>query len=88
TQDIRAQVIAQYGLDQPLIVQYGAFLARVFSGDLGKSLVYNIPVGDLIVTRLPATLELTLSAVLFALVVGVPLGMFAGYRPEHPLAKL
>lgn len=87
TQDIRAHVIAQYGLDQPLIVQYGSFLGRVLTGDLGKSLVYNIPVGNLILTRLPATLELTLLAVLFALFVGVPLGMFAGYKPDNPIAK-
>ena len=74
-------------LDQPLIVQYGSFLGRVLTGDLGKSLVYNIPVGNLILTRLPATLELTLLAVLFALFVGVPLGMFAGYKPDNPIAK-
>lgn len=88
TQEIRAQTIARYGLDQPLIVQYGAFLARVISGDLGKSLVYNIPVTELILTRLPATLELTLIAVLFATLVGVPLGMFAGYKPTNPVARL
>lgn len=88
TQEIRAQTIARYGLDQPLIVQYGAFLARVAAGDLGKSLVYNIPVADLILSRLPATLELTLIAVTFATVVGVPLGMFAGYKPDNPVAKL
>lgn len=88
TQEIRAQTIAHYGLDQPLWRQYAAFLGRVLHGDLGRSLVYNIPVTELILTRLPATLELTLIAVLGATALGVPLGMYAGYRPESPVSRL
>lgn len=87
TQEIRAQAIAAYGFDQPLYVQYFRFLGRLLQGDLGASFVYNIPVLQLIGSRLPATLELTLIAVISATLVGVPLGMYAGYRPESPVAK-
>ncbi|MEP7454141.1 ABC transporter permease [Phyllobacterium sp. SB3] len=87
TQDIRAAIIAQYGFDQPLWRQYIAFASRLLHGDFGSSFVYNMPVGQLILSRLPATLELTLTAVLFASLVGIPLGMYAGYRPHGRPAK-
>lgn len=87
TQQIRADAIASYGLDQPLWRQYLSFLDRLLHGDFGRSFVYNMPVLDLIMSRLPATLELALAAVLGATLIGIPLGMFAGYRPEHPAAK-
>ena len=60
------------------------FLGRLFSGDFGRSFVFNMPVLDLIFSRLPATLELTLIAVLGATLIGVPLGIYAGYRPDAP----
>ncbi len=88
TQEIRAQTIARYGLDQPLWQQYLVFLGRLVRGDLGQSFVFNMPVLDLVLSRLPATLELTLVAVLGATLLGVPIGMLAGYRPEHPLSRL
>lgn len=87
TQEIRAQTIAHYGLDRPLWEQYFAFLGRVLHGDLGRSFVYNMPVGDLILSRLPATLELTLLAVIGATLIGVPVGMYAGYRPRSLVAR-
>ncbi len=85
TQEIREQTIRAYGFDLPLWQQYGIFLQRLATGDFGRSFVYNMPVLDLILSRLPATLEITLSAVLGATLIGVPLGMFAGYAP-HSLA--
>jgi peptide/nickel transport system permease protein len=88
TQQIRLDTIARYGLDQPLWKQYAAFLGRLLQGDFGRSFVYNMPVLDLILSRLPATLELALAAVIGATLIGVPLGMFAGYKPGHPLARL
>jgi peptide/nickel transport system permease protein len=88
TQEIRAQTIAQYGFDRPLWEQYAAFLGRVLHGDLGRSFVFNMPVTNLIFSRLPATLELTLSAVFFATVLGVPLGIYAGYRPDGVAARV
>jgi peptide/nickel transport system permease protein len=88
TQDIRAAIIAQYGFDQPLWRQYLNFASRLLHGDFGNSFVYNIPVAQLIASRLPATLELTLTAVLFASLLGIPLGMYAGYRPHGKPAKI
>ncbi|MCZ8374154.1 MAG: ABC transporter permease [Beijerinckiaceae bacterium] len=88
TQQIREEAIRAYGLDQPLWKQYLDFLARLLSGDFGRSFIYNMPVLDLIASRIPATLELTLVAVLGATLLGVPLGMYAGYRPDSLLAKV
>ncbi|MFE0752494.1 ABC transporter permease [Inquilinus sp. NPDC058860] len=87
TQEMRAQIIAYYGFDLPLWQQYLGFLGRVIHGDLGRSFVYDIPVMRLILERLPATLELTLTAMLVAALAGVPLGMYAGYRPESRVAR-
>lgn len=88
TQEMRAELIVRYGFDQPLYRQYFAFLGRVLHGDLGTSMVFNRPVAELILSRLPATLELTLLAVGGAALFGIPLGMFAGYKPQNPVARL
>lgn len=82
TQDIRLDTIRRYGFDQPLWKQYLNFVTSLVHGDFGRSFVFNMPVLDLILSRLPATLELTLAAVIGATIVGVPLGMYAGYRPH------
>jgi len=87
-QRIRQQTIEAYGLDQPLWTQYLHFIGRVFTGDFGRSFVFNMPVLELIFSRLPATLELTLAAVLGATLLGIPLGMYAGYKPHGMLSKL
>jgi peptide/nickel transport system permease protein len=88
TQDIRAAAIAAYGLDKPLWEQYLAFLERIVTGDLGRSFVYGMPVGELLLGRLPATLELTLIAIIGATALGVPLGVYAGWKPDTALSKL
>lgn len=87
TQEIRQQLIERYGLDQPLWRQYFAFLGNVAQGDLGRSMVYNVPVMDLVFSRLPATLELVLVSVAIATLVGIPAGLWAGYRPGSVGAK-
>jgi peptide/nickel transport system permease protein len=87
-QRTRELAIRQYGLHLPLWEQYLLFLGRILAGDFGKSFVYNMPVLDLIFSRLPATLELTLAAVIGATLFGVPLGMYAGYRPGSALSNL
>ena len=87
TQQIREQAIKAYGLDQPLWRQYFDFLRRLASGDFGRSFIFNMPVLELIFSRLPATLELTLAAVIGATAIGVPLGMYAGYRPDSLVSK-
>jgi peptide/nickel transport system permease protein len=88
TQDQRALAIAHLGLDKPLWHQLGAFLWRAVQGDFGRSFVYDMPVADLILSRLPATFELTVLAVVCATCLGVPLGMYAGYRPQAALSRL
>jgi len=87
TQAMRQQVIEQYGFDLPLWQQYLQFLQRLLTGDMGRSFVFNMPVVTLIAQRLPATLELTLTAVLFASVIGIPLGIYAGYKPDSVASK-
>jgi len=87
-QRIREMVIRQYGLDLPIWQQYLGFLKRLVTGDLGRSFVFNMPVLELILSRLPATLELTLAAVLGATLLGVPLGMYAGYKPDGFVSRL
>ena len=77
----RQAAIRSLGLDQPLIVQYGLFLKNALSGDLGRSFVYNEPSIKLILARFPATLELALSALFIAMVLGFPLGLYAGLHP-------
>lgn len=85
--DLRAALVAQYGLDQSLPTQLGRYLARVFSGDLGNSYFYNLPVRDLILQRLPATLLLVVSALVFAVVVGTALGVLASRNPNGLLSQ-
>jgi peptide/nickel transport system permease protein len=87
TQDIRAAAIRHYGLDLPLWEQYWVFLKRLLSGDLGNSFVLGMPVLTLVMSRLPATLELALASVLIGAFVGVPLGVYAGYKPDSPLSR-
>jgi len=86
-QDIRDAIIAQYGLDKPIFEQYFVFVVNVFHGDFGTSFIYNLPVLELILSRLPATLELALTAVAGAAIIGVPLGIFAGYKHDNPISK-
>ena len=87
TQQIREQTIRAYGFDQPLWRQYLTFLDKLVRGDFGRSFVYNMPVLDLILSRLPATLEITLAAVMGAALLGIPLGMYAGYAPDALSSK-
>ena len=81
-QEERERVIRSMGLDKPWYVQYGLFVANAFEGDLGNSFVYGEPALQLIVLRIPATLELAFAALLMAVVIGIPLGVFAGLKPE------
>ena len=81
-QDIKDFIIARYGLDKPLWEQYWTFLVNVLSGNFGYSFVYSMDVLDLILSRLPATFELATMAVWGGAFIGIPLGIFAGYRPN------
>lgn len=88
TQADREELIARLGLDLPVWHQYWLFLKSALQGDLGNSFVYNTPAVSLILQRLPATLELAVLAMIFAVFIGIPLGLFAGLKPENPFAKL
>ena len=72
---------AALGLDKPLWEQYGAFLSNALMGDLGRSFVFNESAIRIILQRLPATFELALVALLLTIVLGIPLGLWAGLRP-------
>jgi peptide/nickel transport system permease protein len=83
----RARIIANLGLDQPLWRQYFVFLSGALHGDLGRSFVFNEPALKLIAQRMPATMELAVTAVLLSILVGVPLGLYAGMRPDGFLGR-
>lgn len=82
-----ARAIAALGLDRPLIEQYFLFLGNAVRGDLGRSFAFNVPALGLILERMPATLELACAAMLFAVLAGIPLGLWAGVRPESASGK-
>ncbi|TXN60547.1 ABC transporter permease [Methylobacterium sp. WL6] len=82
TPDERAAISARLGLDRSLPVQFGTFAWRALHGDLGRSFVYNEPALSVILQRLPATLELALTALVLAVAVGLPLGLWAGLKPS------
>lgn len=78
----RAQVAQSLGLDRPMPVQFVTFLTQALQGDFGRSFVYNRPAIEVIFERLPATLELAFTALFISLVIGIPLGLWAGRRPN------
>jgi len=78
----RERAIAALGLDKPLWAQYWSFLRGVAEGDLGRSFVHSTSALKLILERMPATMELALTAMLIAIVIGIPLGLWAGLRPN------
>ncbi|MBV8169631.1 MAG: ABC transporter permease [Alphaproteobacteria bacterium] len=85
-QEVERATIA-LGLDKPLWHQYGTFLVNAVHGDLGRSFVFNQPAIGIILQRLPATLELALVALLLTIVVGIPLGLWAGLKPDAVSGK-
>ena len=88
TEQERQETIKELGLDRPLHEQYFVFLRNISRGELGTSFVHNRPAIRLILERLPATLELTAAAMLFAIVFGVPLGLIAGLAPDSLVGRL
>lgn len=76
------QTIRNLGLDKPLWEQYFQFLSNALRGDLGKSFVFGSSAIDLIFQRMPATLELAVAAMIIGIVIGLPLGMWSGHKPE------
>jgi peptide/nickel transport system permease protein len=77
TEETRQALLHQYGLDQPLVVQYGKYLWQLLHGNLGVSFTQSVPVSTALMERLPWTLLLTGSALVVTVVLGVPLGVVA-----------
>jgi peptide/nickel transport system permease protein len=83
----RERAIKALGLDLPLWLQYLTFLSRAVQGDLGRSFVFNEPALQLILQKMPATLELAVGATFMAVLIGLPLGLYAGLKPDSPGSK-
>lgn len=84
----REQVRRSLGLDDPVFVQFGRYVASVVRGDFGLSYQFRQPVSQLLAERMPATLELALCATVFALTFGILMGVYSALRRDSALAKL
>ena len=80
SQDDIAAIHHQFGLDRPLWMQYGLFMASLFQGDFGQSFYYRTPVFELYLSRLPHSLELAAVAMILSLVIGIPSGVLASVQ--------
>ena len=80
TEERYQRLMHDFGLDRPLPVQYGEYVWKALHGDLGISLITHEPVLSEFAARFPATVELSLVAMLFALVVGIPAGIVAAVK--------
>ena len=81
------RVIRDLGLDRPVSEQYWYFVFNAFQGDLGRSFIFGEPALKLIVQRMPATMELAVVSLLMAVVFGIPLGIYAGLKPNSKFSK-
>ena len=87
SEELKAELRTSYGLDKPLPVQLGVYLARVVQLDLGYSYFFNLPVSGLIAERIPATLLLVVCSVLWAFLAGTALGVLAARKPNGWLSQ-
>ena len=81
------RVIRDLGLDRPVSEQYWYFVVNAFQGDLGRSFIFGEPALKLIIQRMPATMELALFSLLMAVLFGIPLGIYAGLKPNSKISK-
>lgn len=87
TVEDRLQLAKELGVDRPLAIQYTIFLSNIVQGDFGTSFFYNTPVLDLIVERIPATLEVAVLALLIGLSLGIPMGIYSGLNHRKQSTK-
>ncbi|MBL8522073.1 MAG: ABC transporter permease [Betaproteobacteria bacterium] len=87
TQSDRDEVRKSLGLDEPFYVQFGKFVGNAVQGNFGISLRLGRPVSQLLIERLPATLELAMTAAVIGLLVGIPVGVYTALRRNSILAK-
>lgn len=88
SQEDIAQLTASLGLDKPFIVQYGHYLLNLIQGDFGESFRYSTSALPLVLERLPATLELAIAAMIIAVTVAIPLGIWSATQQNTPLDLL
>jgi peptide/nickel transport system permease protein len=88
TEEARIRLVRDLGLDQPFFIQYFNFLGKAVQGEFGISYRLARPVSDLLMERLPATLELSLCAAILALAVGVPMGVYTGLNRDTWISRL
>ena len=86
-QQEREEMIKSMGLDKPFLVQYGIFISKALKGNLGESFVFNEPALLLILDRMPATMELAVVSLMIAIIFGIPLGVWAGLKPDSWASK-
>ncbi|WFE74795.1 ABC transporter permease [Roseinatronobacter sp. S2] len=84
----QAALRAAMGLDDPLALQFVQFIGRALQGNFGLSYQMGQPVASLLADRLPASIELSLVAFALALIVGIPMGVYSGLRPDHWLSRV
>ncbi|MCT4684481.1 MAG: ABC transporter permease, partial [Roseicyclus sp.] len=77
------ETMARFGFDQPVYVQFLRFVGNALQGDLGRSFVHGEPAVQLILSYMPATLELAALGLIFSVLIGVPLGVYAGYKADR-----
>ena len=83
----RARAAMALGLDKPVLEQYGLFVKGMLAGDLGKSFVFGRPALEVILERMPATLELAFLAMVMSVGLGIPLGLYAGLYPDRKTSQ-
>lgn len=80
TQAVCDRFNREYGFDKPILTQYGIYLGKIIQGDFGDSIRFSRPVSIILIERLPLTLELGLSALILAILVGIPLGVISAVK--------
>ncbi|MFW5721751.1 MAG: ABC transporter permease [Desulfohalobiaceae bacterium] len=83
----RERLREELGLNDPLLVQWGRFVARAVQGDLGNSFYFKRPAMDVIISKAPATIELVVAASIIVIVLSIPIGIYAAVRPRSLLSR-
>lgn len=88
SEEIRDQLREEMGLNDPFLVQYWRFLKKAVQGDLGVSYFFKRPALDVILDKLPATIDLVIAATFWILLFSIPVGIFAAIQPRHWFSKV
>ncbi|WP_311537970.1 ABC transporter permease [uncultured Anaerococcus sp.] len=80
-----AELRARYGLDDPILIQYGRWIGQVVNGDFGYSIINGQPIKDILAQKLPATVELALAALIISSILGIVLGILSAVNQNGPI---